>query len=185
MSTSFARTSLAALAVALAACAESPALEPGARGPATSRAVSAVSARAASPSRPIHGTCTLVRVTPLPPAVGQPTTVARRHVEWLCELAHLGRTTASVEETGTFTASGPLIAAVITYTAANGDQLVTTFSGTATFPSPTGVVTVAGRETVTGGTGRFAGASGSMLRTGSVSVVSLSGQYETRGTVSY
>ena len=176
---------LAAAALALAACAESPLVGPDAPGGAASRAVSAASARAASPSRPVDGTCTLVSVTPIPPAPGQPPTVSRRHVEWLCELSHLGRSTASVEETGTFTASGPLITAVITYTAANGDQLVTTFSGTATFPSQDGIVTVTGNETVTGGTGRFAGASGSMLRTGRISIVSLSGQYETHGTLSY
>ena len=175
-----------AVATALfAACAESPVLGPDAAVGAASRALNAASARAASPSRPVSGTCTLVSVTALPPAPGQPTTVTRRHVEWLCELTHLGRTTASVEETGTFTASGPLIAAVITYTAANGDQLVTTFSGTATFPNQNGVVAVTGSETVTAGTGRFVGASGSMLRTGTVSVVSLSGQYETHGTLSY
>jgi hypothetical protein len=172
-------------ATLLTACAESPLLGPDATGGAASRAVSAASARAASPSRPVSGTCTLLSVTPLPPAPGQPATVTRRHVEWLCQLEHLGRSTASVEETGTFTASGPLIAAVITYTAANGDQLVTTFNGTATFPDPNGIVTVTGSETVTGGTGRFAGASGSMLRTASVSVVSLSGRYETHGTLSY
>ena len=100
-------------------------------------------------------------------------------------VAHLGRTRASVEETGTFTPSGPRIAAVITYAAANGDRLVTSFSGTGTFPDQSGIVTVTGSETVTGGTGRFTGATGAMTRTVSVSVIRLSGEYETRGTLSY
>ena len=177
--------SMAVAATLLTACAEAPLLAPEASAGAASRAASAASGRAAAPSRPVRGTCTLVSVTPVAPAPGQPTTVTRRHVEWLCQIAHLGRTTASVEETGTFTASGPLIAAVITYTAANGDQLVTSFSGTGTFPNQSGIVTVTGSETVTGGTGRFSGASGAMIRTVSVSVVRLSGEYETHGTLSY
>ena len=176
---------VAVAATLLAACADAPLLAPDAAAGAASRAASAASGRAASPSRPIRGTCTLLSVTTLAPAPGQPATVTRRHVEWLCQIAHLGRTRASVEETGTFTPSGPRIAAVITYAAANGDRLVTSFSGTGTFPDQSGIVTVTGSETVTGGTGRFTGATGAMTRTVSVSVIRLSGEYETRGTLSY
>ena len=71
------------------------------------------------------------------------------------------------------------------YTAANGDQLFVSYSGTATFPNQSGTATFSGTETVTGGTGRFAGASGALTRTASLSVLVLSGQYETSGTLSY
>ena len=39
--------------------------------------------------------------------------------------------------------------------------------------------------TVTGGTGRFTGASGSLSRTGSVSTVTVAGEFEMSGTLVY
>jgi len=176
---------LALALLALAGCVESPVLEPGAGGPATSRAVSAAPSRAASPTRPAGGTCTLVRVAVLSPLPGQPANVVRRQAEWLCQLQHLGRTTVTATEAGTATPSGPTLIGAAIYTAANGDQLFTTYSGTATFPNQNGIVTVSATETVTGGTGRFAGASGSLRRVGSVSVILLNGQLELTGTLSY
>jgi hypothetical protein len=169
---------------ALAACAESPVLEPSVEGPAT-LAVSAARRGAASPSRPAGGTCTLVGRTVLPPIPGQPANVVRRQTEWVCQLRHLGRTTLTATEAGTATPSGPTLTGTAVFTAANGDQLFTTFSGTATFPGPNGIVTASGTDTVTGGTGRFVGASGSLTRTATLSVFVLSGQYEFEGTLSY
>jgi hypothetical protein len=86
--------------------------------------------------------------------------------------------------TATLTATGPVITSSTTYTAANGDQLFTTFSGTGTLPV-NGIVSYSGTETVTGGTGRFAGATGSFLRAGTVTIATSTGQFETSGTLSY
>ena len=47
-----------------------------------------------------------------------------------------------------------------TWVAANGDSLFTTGSGEAT-PTDPGILSIAGTETITGGTGRFEGATGS------------------------
>lgn len=176
---------LAAATIALAACADSPVLEPVAGGPAASQAVSAAPGFAASPTRPAGGTCTLVGLAVLPPLPGQPANVVRRQTAWVCQLRHLGRTTVTATEVGTAGASGSAVTGIAIYTAANGDQLFTTFSGTATFPNQQGIVTFSGAETVTGGTGRFAGASGSLTRTTSVSVLTRTGQYEITGTLSY
>ena len=175
---------LAAAALALTACAESPVLEPGVEASAA-RAVSAAPSRAASPSRPAGGTCTLLSVTVLPPLPGQPANVVRRQNEWVCQLQHLGRTTATSTETGTAMASGSAVTGIAVFTAANGDQLLTAFSGIATFPDANGIVTFNGTDTVTGGTGRFAGASGSFTRTTRVSVILRTGQFELDGTLSY
>ena len=174
-----------AAALALAACAESPVLEPSAEGPATP-AVSAARGRAASPSRPAGGTCTLTaRPVVLAPLPGQPANVTRRQTEYVCQLRHLGRTTVISTEAGTAGPSGSAVAGTTIYTAANGDQLFTTFSGTATFPNPSGIVAFSGAETVTGGTGRFAGASGAFTRATRVNVILGTGQYEITGTLSY
>lgn len=165
----------AAAALALTACAESPVLEP-------SVAASVARSRAASPGRPAGGTCTMVGRTILPLLPGQPANVTRRQTEWVCQLQHLGRTTLTNIDAG---AAGSIVAGTAVFTAANGDQLFTTSSGTATFPDANGIVTFRGTDTVTGGTGRFAGASGSLTRTASVSVRVLSGTYEFDGTLSY
>jgi hypothetical protein len=185
MSPSSAVTSvLAFVALALTACAESRIVEPTASGRAL--AVSGTSSRAAAPSRPAGGTCTLAsRPEVLPPLAGQPANVVRRRTEWVCQLQHLGRTTATASETGTAMAGGSSVTGTATFSAANGDQLVTTFGGMATFPDQNGVVTFNGTDTVTGGTGRFAGASGSFARATRVNVFLGTGQFVLDGELSY
>ena len=121
--------------------------------------------------RPAGGTCTLLaRPVVLPPLPGQPANVVRRETEWVCELLDLGRTTVASTETGTAGPSGSAVTGTAIYTAANGGRLFTTFSGA---------------ETVTGGAGRFAGASGAFTRATRVNVILGSGQYEITGTLSY
>jgi len=175
----------AAAALVLTACAESSVLEPSVRGTAP-RALSATPTPAASPSRPAGGTCTLAsRPIILPPLPGQPGNVVRRQTEWVCQLQHLGRTTATATETGTAMAGGSTVTGTAVFTAANGDELFTAFGGLATFPDQNGIVTFSGTETVTGGTGRFAGASGSFTRATRVNVFLGSGQFVLEGTLSY
>ena len=167
------RTSAALIAaVLLAACSESSVLEP-----------SQTPSLDASESRPAGGTCTFVS-TVLPPQPGQPANVRRVHLDALCQLMHLGRTIGSAEGTTTLTPTGSVLANSTTYTAANGDQLFVTFNGTGT-PPVNGVVSFSGTEAVTGGTGRFAGASGSLARAGSASLLTQTGEFETSGSLSY
>jgi hypothetical protein len=89
------------------------------------------------------------------------------------------------EETVTFTPTGQRLVQSITYTGANGDQLFVNFDGTATPPDQNGVLSFSGIETVTGGKGHFAGASGSLSHTGTASLVTHAGQSEISGTLSY
>jgi hypothetical protein len=140
---------------------------------------------AATPERPFRGTCTFVS-TVLPPEPGQPPNVVRFRQDVVCHLTHLGLTTAITEETVTFTPTGLVFVTTVAYTAANGDQLFTTNSGTGTPPDQNGVVHFSGTETVTGGTGRFADASGSFSFTGSVTPATRTGEFEfISGTLSY
>jgi hypothetical protein len=72
---------------------------------------------------------------------------------------HLGRFTATYQVTVTI-ATGSATGSFI-FIAANADRLFATFTGQATPTAEPGVVTITETATITGGTGRFAGATGS------------------------
>jgi hypothetical protein len=83
---------------------------------------------------------------------------------------HLGHFTGTYPHQvnfATLTFSG-----IPTFTAANGDELTMQLGGTAS-PSPTSATTfgINLQGTITGGTGRFAGAAGSVTGTGTVDLV--------------
>lgn len=120
-----------------------PSAAAGAQGaPASSQAAVSVPFKGR-----LEGTQT---VTPLEPPIalveGEATGTA----------THLGRFTVEFPHTVNFaTASG---VGTYTFTAANGDTLTATFTGQAQLGAVTSIVEQA---TITGGTGRFAGATGS------------------------
>jgi hypothetical protein len=139
---------------------------------------------AVAPERPFGGSCMFAN-TLLPPEPGQPSNVLRFHQDEVCHLTHLGLTTGSNEETATLTPTGSVFVVTVTYTAANGDQLFTTQNGTGTLPE-NGSIHFTGTETVTGGTGRFADASGSFSFARTVIQATRIGQTEySSGTLSY
>jgi len=139
---------------------------------------------AAAVERPFGGTCTFVS-TVLPPEEGQPPNVIRFHQDFICHLTHLGLTTGSSLETATLTATGSVFVTTVTYTAANGDQLFTVQNGTGTVPA-NGEINFTLTETVTGGTGRFADASGSFSAAGAITQATRTGEFEfISGTLSY
>jgi len=72
-----------------------------------------------------------------------------------------------------------------TYTAANGDQLFETFTGTAMLNLDTGDVTFIGVEAFNGGTGRFANATGSADLGGQASILTNRGFFTSKGRISY
>lgn len=105
-------------------------------------------------TRRIHGTLeTMESGVPVP---GTPIVI--RHLEGEGTASHLGKFTVVGEITlNLATASGT---GTGTYTAANGDELTVTSVGSAVLAG--GIATVTETVTVTGGTGRFAGASGTL-----------------------
>lgn len=134
-------------------------------------------------SRPAGGRCGTTFEF-LPPADGQAPNVQRIRIALDCNLRHLGRTSGVMVQTITFT--GPttnLLSATTVYTAANGDELHAVFAGTGALDQ--GVVTFSGTESYVGGTGRFDGATGSASLSGSASLATLSGFYQTTGSVTY
>jgi hypothetical protein len=133
-------------------------------------------------NRPLTGKGTTITTVNL--ITGAGTQVSSGH------FSHLGAVTGSsdlqfalVGPNGfSFTGTGTTVAA-------NGDKLFTTTSGTGTFGPP--IVTTS-TTTITGGTGRFADASGTFTGTGPTTVVSIIGSIETvtatgtsKGTISY
>jgi hypothetical protein len=89
-------------------------------------------------------------------------------------ISHLGKGTFSHSFTATFTSATTIdITSAETFTAANGDQFFTTFTGSGTLTGTTAVVT--GVATITGGTGRFEDASGTLRGTFSTETVSVVG----------
>jgi hypothetical protein len=135
--------------------------------------------------RPHAGMCDTV-VTPL--TQGFPLLL---RIDLACQFRHLGLTTGVIAQE--VNATGPVVnnllpAAVssqITYTAANGDALRSTFLGVASINVVTGAVAFEGIETYGGGTGRFSQASGSSFLEGTVPAGTNNGFYTTVGRISY
>jgi hypothetical protein len=132
-------------------------------------AVSPTAALAKAHDRSLKGI--LTNTTTVSLVTGAATSISIGHV------SHLGRVTGSDELTFTLTGvngfsfTGPGI-----LVAANGDELFTSTMGSGTFGPPIGTT---GVTTITGGTGRFAGASGMYSSTSSPVVVSLTATSET------
>jgi hypothetical protein len=98
----------------------------------------------------------------------------------VCRLSHLGLTThVGVEIVGA------VLNATHTFTAANGDLLFTTTTGTAVLKPDFSGVIFSNIETVTGGTGRFANASGTATRIGSTVFSDGTATWEIQGTLTY
>jgi len=113
-------------------------------------------------------------------------------IDLRCKVRHLGLTTGTFTQVADFLGvdnAGNVLLGIhsddVTYTAANGDELWSSFVGTATV-SPGGDVTYGALETFGGGTGRFEDASGqAALRGVATSIPPTVGFYASVGTISY
>jgi hypothetical protein len=146
------------------------------------------SALAAKPDQPYSGSCsTVIAPQGPPPAPGAPQLLS---ITYDCTLAHLGRTSAVAQQVVSFAGAGPSgvllsLANTTTYSAANGDQLIATFQGSALLDPQSGEVTFVGIETFHGGSGRFASATGNSQLEGTASVVTNRGFFNTKGRIAY
>jgi hypothetical protein len=96
-------------------------------------------------------------------------------------LSHLGAVTNAGIQTISFIGNTIRFTGTGTTVASNGDELFATFSGTATVTSAAAATTV---NTITGGTGRFAGATGTFRVTSVSKPISTVGPVETFATTS-
>lgn len=105
-----------------------------------------------------------------------------------CRYGHLGLTTCEADQTVTPGGDGSLrIENDGVCVAANGDKLLTHFSGYGV-PTPTGGVDFVGTETYDGGTGRFVNAFGSSTLAGSAQFTGPGvgvGAFSLRGRIGY
>lgn len=155
----------AAPAVAAAVSAGTPAVDP------------AVAAGGAART-PIKGSCEIRTVE------AQVTTppVVRLITTGTCHYSHLGLTRADAVQL-----LNPILGtseAEVTYTAANGDILLATNSGRFT-PSSSPTVSTVGVTTITGGTGRFAGATGRLDGEGTVNLATGVAVFSFEGWIAY
>jgi hypothetical protein len=96
---------------------------------------------------------------------------------------HVGKSSEVVNLTQNLTTTPcPSAAGTGTLTAANGDHLIVTTGGP-TCPAQSGLVAISGTQTITGGTGRFAGASGTLTITGTVNPTTGATSYTLEGAI--
>jgi hypothetical protein len=103
------------------------------------------------------------------------------HLNGVGEATHLGRFTL----TSVFTVTPPPVSTAsgtATWTAANGDEIFTSTTGQAVITFP--VAAIAETHTITGGTGRFADASGSLVVNRSLNLQTLVSSASLTGTIS-
>lgn len=140
--------------------------------------------------RPFRGSCDTA-ITPLTAPEEIPIVLA---VDVVCRLSHLGLTVGGTDRqvvvpVGPPDAEGVLPIRIsierITYTAANGDELWSTFAGPGELDLVTGTARFDGVETFVGGTGRFAGATGQARTLGEGSLATNTGRIATSGTLRY
>ncbi|MBK9385289.1 MAG: hypothetical protein IPN34_10790 [Planctomycetes bacterium] len=98
--------------------------------------------------------------------------------------SHLGLTVGSSTHTVDMTGTPTVQFGSTTYIAANGDRLFAHYSGTASAPNASGVITFSGTQTFTGGTGRFHGATGSTSMQGTANLATSTGEFAFSGTIS-
>jgi hypothetical protein len=131
---------------------------------------SAALAAANGTARPLTGTGT--GTTTLNLVTGAATADFTGH------LSHLGAETGHDDLTVTVTSASTFVyTGTETFVAANGDKLFSTVMGSGTV-TPTAIEST-DTDTITGGTGRFSGASGTYTKTASVVVVSITATSET------
>ena len=168
---SAARVCIAVLSFSLVACTSSD-------EPTVTVIGEASVARGANDGRSISGRCE----TAFTPPTFPPPSIIRQVDDGECQLSHLGRASAHIVQDINI-AAGTQQSVEITLTAANGDVLRAATVGT-NAPNGSGVAFQA-VMTFTGGTGRFANATGQATVVGSANFQTNTASFELDGTIAY
>ena len=123
-----------------------------------------------------------VVISPVP---GGPPTLVDVQVTATGNGTYLGKFSLSIPHRVDRSTTPPSAAGHYLFTAANGDTLSATFTGQAMPPPAPGVLSIVETATITGGTGRFAGATGSFVSERLFNTINgtTTGSYS--GTISY
>jgi hypothetical protein len=173
------RTSLATivlLASGLTACADSAPTSPATLAAGSTRSVAS---QRSGTSRPFSGSCTLTFNAPSFP----PPAIHHQIDTGTCHFTHLGLTDFYGEQDINFAAGTQV--GWRTLTAANGDQLFLTNSGRNSGGPVGGLVSIDAQFVIVGGTGRFAGATGSGRGIGVANVITRTTTISIDGSISY
>ena len=98
---------------------------------------------------------------------------------------HLGRFTLTGPHRVNLAATPATAAGTFEFTAANGDTLTASFTGLGTPTATTGIASIVETATITGGTGRFAGATGSFIVERLVDLINLETTGSFEGTITW
>jgi hypothetical protein len=173
------RTSIASLVVlasAVAACADGAPTSPTSLA---TRGSSAVALQRSGTSRPFSGSCTLTFNAPSFPLPA----IHHQIDTGPCLFTHLGLTDLYGELDINFAAGTQ--SGWRTLTAANGDELHLTVSGRNGAGAVGGMVSIDAQFVIVGGTGRFAGATGSGRATGVANLITRTTTAAMDGSISY
>ncbi len=129
-------------------------------------------------ARPLSARCQLAIQPPQPISPG----VLRQLDTGECIVSHLGKSTLVSDKVINFAAGTQVID--VTFAAANGDVLKGSGTGTNTLVAP-GRVAFTANLTFTGGTGRFANASGAAKIEGEADIVNARSQMTMTGSLTY
>lgn len=162
---------LFSLVVSTASCAAERATEPS-----VSPTISFNHLAGSAVTRPAGGTCAVTALVVFEPII-------HLAIEGVCNLRHMGRTTLVSTEVIDF--STGVVTNTATWTAANGDQIMSEFNGNGTTDGDN--ATFAGVITYVSGTGRFEGVSGTVNAEGNSHFTGLTavGEYRMNGTITY
>ena len=115
----------------------------------------------------------------------QPAPVLRTRITGTGNVSQLGKSSFVALSTLDFTTQPPFtLSGTATFTAANGDEVYTSFTGTST-PAGEGMLHVSMIHTITGGTGRFQNATGSFVGNTTAFPGHSEGYIEHEGTIRY
>lgn len=187
-------------ALVAASCTASSPVSPSAMPAAELQAGNRLAASSAE--RPLNGSCeTTFAPIAAPPetcSAFEPAPSAFVSITGECRLTHLGRTSVQatqqllflLDENGHPVVTGgmPVVTGLRNcgvFTAADGDQLRHTSTGTVAPGAEPGTVTFDGVITITGGTGRFDDASGQTAFNGGASLVTNTGHFSMSGGIRY
>lgn len=171
----------AMVALSLVACSQSlptsPTLSPASGSASRNVAAPATEVNLLKLKGSLTGTFTFVPDAP-------PSQIATVHLDASGVASHLGRFTLTAPHRVDVSTLPARAVGTFELVAANGDRLTGRFEGTGTLTSPPDGFTVVEIYTVTGGTGRFAGATGTFTAERAVNLTTLETTGSLEGTLS-
>lgn len=168
-------TSVITLFFGLTACSGDA---PTAASSMAAASISTAELQQAGVERPFRGSCSVTFNPPSfpPPPIHHQTDVGT------CQLTHLGKTEFYGEQDINFAAGTQ--SGWRRLTAANGDELYVTHTGTSALIAP-GLVGFRAQMTIVGGTGRFVGATGTSVGIGTANLATNSTSVDIEGWIRY